>query len=151
MTLNQNLSACTCMRARELDPRPLVGVLTRIPYPKLRCGKLSIENTFYSENILPRVLVLCEVSCTTECRRERRRMEEANGGTFTGCGACGEPKGKGTARLPFATVAVASTSASTTQILMPTAGRGLYASGSLPLSTVNRARRSRRGVSTGPH
>lgn len=63
---------------------------------------------------------------------------------YTGCGACGEPKGKGTARLPFATVAVANTSASTTQILMP-------ASGSLPLSTVNRARRSRRRVSTGPH
>ena len=39
--------------------------------------------------------------------------EEANAGTFTGCGACGEPKGKGTARLPFATFVVASTSAST--------------------------------------
>jgi hypothetical protein len=52
MTLNQNLSACTCVRASELDPRPLVGVLTRIPYPTLRCGMLSIENTFYSEHIL---------------------------------------------------------------------------------------------------
>ncbi len=85
--------------------------------------------------------------CTTLRTREASCAEEANAGTFTGCGACGEPKGKGTARLPFATFVVASTSASTTQILMLTATPAVH----FTLSTVNRERRSRRGVSPGPN
>ena len=54
--------------------------------------------------------------------RARPRVRRVVGATITGCGICGAPKGKGAARLPFATVAVARTSARTIQVRIVTAG-----------------------------